>query len=199
MKEKNSLKLMVLCILAGAFIGSLIGALGLSGVISGDKMMNVMSLTLKVCVSLIVLIIDLLFILGLCQPFLLKYIYNNGETTVGVIEYVREIPRPDQLFVDEWIIKVRYSCTIRYKANNKEYSKEFPPTHLTSKREMYPLTLDKNNEIPIRYLKRLPTLSAIDVDKIRTGRQNEAKNDKIYLIMIPSILTAVYITTIIMI
>lgn len=199
MKEKNSLKILVLWILAGAVIGLLTGALALAGVISGDIMMNVMSVTLKVCIGLIVLIIDLLFIWGLCQPFLLKYIDNNGETTVGVIEYVRKIPRPNQLGVDEWIRKVRYSYTVRYKANNKEYSKEFPPTHLTSKREMYPLTLDKSHEIPIKYLKRIPTLSVIDIDKIKEGRRNETKNDRIHLIMIPSILTAMYITTIIMI
>lgn len=199
MKNNSPFKMIILWITIGAVIGSLIGILGLSGIIPADKMMSITSITIKVCIGLIVLIIDLLFAWGLCQPFLRKYISDHGEETVGLIEYIREIPRPDQLDVDEWIRKVRYSCTIRYKGNKKEYSKEFPPSHLTSKRELYPLALEEGQEIAIKYLKRIPSLSIIYVDKWIEGWQNETKNDRIHLIMIPSIITALYITAIIMI
>ena len=191
--------MILIWIISGALIGSFIGALGLAGVISGDKMMTITKVTIEICLGLIVLIIDLLFIWGLCQPFLRKYIDDKGEKAVGMIEDVREIPRPDQLGVDEWIRKVRYSYSICYKANDKDYSKKFPPTHLTSKREMYPLTLEEGQEVAIKYLKRIPTLSVIDIDKLKEGWRNEHKNDRIHLIMIPSMLTAMYITAIIMI
>ncbi len=197
--EKDPFIIIALWILAGAMIGSMIGVLGLSGIIPGDKMMTVTSMTIKICIGLIVLIIDLLFIWGSCQPFLRKYIYDHGEATEGVIEYVREIPRPDQLGADEWTRKVRYSCTIRYKGNKKEYSKEFAPTHLTSKQELYPFTLKEGQKIAVRFLKGFPALSIIDVDKLTEGRLNETNNDRIHLVMIPSIITALYITVIIMI
>ena len=199
MKNNNPLKMILLWILLGSVIGSLIGVLGLSGIIPGDIMMNIASITIKIGIGLIVLIIDILCILGLCQPFLRKYINIHGETTDGVIEYVKEIPRPDQLGIDEWIRKVRYSCIIRYIGNEKEYLKEFPPTHLTSKQELYPLTIKEGQKIAIKYLKHMPAISLICVDKLQKGRQNETTNDRKYLIMLPALITALYVTAIIMI
>ena len=96
----------------------------------------------------------MLCIWGLFKPKLDRYIDKNGESVVGVIEDVREIPRPDQLNADEWTKKVRYACVISYKAGNREYKKEFPPTHLTSKKELYPFSLEVGNEISIKHLKK---------------------------------------------
>ena len=198
-QDSNAFKMIVKFIIAGAIIGSVIGVMGLVGIIPGDRLETVTEITTKICIGLIVLIIDLLFALGLCQPLIRRYIDKNGKQTNGLIEYVNELPRPDQLGLDEWIRKVRYSLTVKYCVDSKEYSKEFPPTHLTSKRELYPLSFEEGKEIPVKYLKRFPMLSILDLEILKAAWNTENRNARIHLIMIPLIITTMYVIAIIMI
>ena len=198
-QDSNAFKMIVRFIIAGAVIGSVIGVVGLAGIIPGDKLETVTEITIKICIGLIVLIIDLLFAVGLCQPLIRRYIDRHGEQTNGVIEYINEIPRPDQLGLDEWVRKVRYSLTVKYYADSKEYSKEFPPTHLTSKRELYPLSFEEGKEISVKYLKIFPMLSILDLDVLKDAWNTENRNARIHLIMIPLIITAMYVNAIVMI
>lgn len=198
-QDSNTFKMIVKFIIAGAVIGSVIGVMGLAGMIPGNKLESVTEITIKICIGLIVLIIDLLFAFGLCQPLIRGYIDKHGEQTNGVIEYVKEIPRPDQIGLDEWVRKVRYSLTVKYNAASKEYRKEFPPTHLTSKRELYPLSFEEGNEIPVKYLKRTPMLSLLDLDILKNAWNSESQTSRIHLLMIPLIITTMYIIAVIMI
>lgn len=198
-KDSSAFKTVVLSIVIGAVIGSVIGLLGLLGVIPGDKLEVTTAITIKVCVGFIVLIIDLLLAYALCQPLIRDYIDKHGVRTSGVIEYVREIPRPDQLGEDEWVRKCLFSFTVKYRAGSKEYTKEFPPTPLTSKRELYPLSFEEGKEIPIEYLKRAPSFALIDIEVLKEAWRNENKKSRIHFIMIPIIITAAYIITIVMI
>lgn len=196
--NKSPFKFLAACILGGIAVGSVIGFLGLSGLISKPFFDFLSAAVIKLCIGIIVLIIDLLCIWGLFKPKLDRYIDKNGESVVGVIEDVREIPRPDQLNADEWTKKVRYACVISYKAGSREYKKEFPPTHLTSKQELYPFSLEVGNEISIKYLKKFPSLSQIDAEQLKTGREKESKNDIIHLIMIPLLVTTIYLAAVIL-
>ena len=198
-QDSNAFKIIVKYIIVGAVIGSFIGVMGLVGIIPGDKLESVTEITIKTCIGLIVLIIDLLFALGLCQPLIRGYIDKHGKQTNGVIEYVKEIPRPDQLGLDEWIRKVRYSLTVKYYVDSKEYRKEFPPTHLTSKRELYPLSFEEGKEISVKHLERIPMLSLLDLDVLKNAWNIESQTSRIHLIMIPLIITTMYIIVIIMI
>lgn len=198
-QDSKAFKMIVKFIIAGAIIGSVIGVMGLVGIIPGDRLETVTEITIKICIGLIVLIIDLLFALGLCQPLIRRYIDKNGKQTNGLIEYVNELPRPDQFGLDKWIRKVRYSLTVKYCADSKEYSKEFPPTHLTSMRELFPLSFEEGKEIPVKFLKRFPMLSILDLDILKDARNTENRNARIHLIMIPLIITTMYIIAIIMI
>ena len=184
-------------IIAGAVIGSLIGVMGLVGIIPGNELETVTEITIKICIGLIVLIIDLLFAFGLCQPLIRRFIDRHGEQTNGIIKYMNEIPRPDQLGLDEWVRKVRYSLTVKYYADSKEYSKEFPPTHLTSKRELYPISFEEGKEIPVKYLKLFPALSILDLDILKNAWNIENRNARIHLMMIPLIITVVCIIVIV--
>lgn len=198
-QDSSTFKMVVKFIVAGAVIGSVIGVMGLVGIIPDSKLESVTEITIIICIGLIVLIIDLLFALGHCQPLIRGYIDKNGEQTNGVIEYVKEIPRPDQLGLDEWVRKVRYSLSVKYNVDSKEYRKEFSPTHLTSRRELYPLSFEKGKEIPVKYLKRIPMLSILDLDILKNAWNSENQTSRIHFIMIPLIITALYIIAVIMI
>ena len=181
-------------IIAGFIIGSLIGALGYFKIIPKEFAEMIPSTT----IGLIVLIIDLLFIWAWIYHFLRRYVNKYGISTTGTIKSVRELPHPKELNVDEWCRKVRYSCIISYKVGTKEYNKEFPPTCLTSKQELYPLVIEDDTEIEIKYMNKFPNISFIDNEKLKEGYQAEHQNDIIHLIMIPLIITAVYIILLIM-
>ena len=197
-KNKTPFKTIVISIIIGAVIGSLIGVLGVSGIIPKTFFESVTSMIIKLGIGLIILIIDLLFSLALLKPFLDRYIEKNGISTDGIIEDVQEIPYPDQLSADEWVRKVRYACIISYNVGTDLYKKEFPPTFLTSKRELYPFSFETGNKICIKYLKKFPSFALIDVEQIKTGQKKEHHDDLIHLIMLPLIITITYITTLIM-
>lgn len=197
--NNNPFKLIVIWIIFGAIIGSLIGIFGLLGVIPRAFYESAVPVIIKVCIGIIIAIIDLLFIWALLKPLLDNYIDKNGESTTGIVDNVREIPRPNQLYADEWLRKLRYSCTVSYKVGINEYRKEFPPTFLTSKRELYPLSIETGNKIHIKYLKKIPSFSILDVEQLKLGRKAEFSNDKIYFIVIPSIITAMYVISLIFI
>jgi hypothetical protein len=84
-------------------------------------------------------------------------------------------------------------------AKSKKYRKEYSPTSLTSKRELYPQTIEVGAEIPIKYYKNAPFFSLIDVELIKEGIRKEQKNSKINFIMLPIIITMVYVIALIMI
>lgn len=197
-KDDKAFRMTVICIIAGAVIGSVIGALGLLGVIPQEYFGSTTEIVIKICIGLIVLIVDLLFIWAICQPMLRGYIDRNGVQTNGEITTVREIPCPDQLYADEWVRKLRYSCTVKYCAGGREYNKEFPPTHLTSKRELYPFALEEGMEIPVRYLRSFPSVSVLDVDVLKNAWKQENQRDRKLFILIPLIITAGYLTAVIL-
>ena len=114
---------------------------------------SISSVTIKACIGLIILIVDTFCAWGVIRPIISKYIDVHGSSTTGVIENVAVLTRPDQLRVDEWIKQSRYSFTISYKVNQKRYTKEFPPTILTSKCELYPQSINKGDSVGLKYLK----------------------------------------------
>lgn len=198
-QDSRAFKMTVKWILAGAVIGSAIGIMGLTGIIPADQMLSVSKTIIKAGIGLIVLIIDFLFAFALCQPLIMGYIEKHGKQTNGIIEHVKEIPRPDQLGADEWVRKAHFSLTVKYRAGTKEYHKEFPQTHLTSKQALYPLSLEEGQEIPVKYLDKIPALSLLDSDILKDARNSENKRSRIFFLMIPLIMTAVYIAAAILI
>lgn len=128
-----------------------------------------------------------------------KYIDEHGTSTTGVIENVVTLTRPDQLRLDEWIKLSRYSITVSYEVNQKKYTKEFPPTILTSKRELYPHSIEKGDSIDLKYLKKNPNLSIVDIEVLKKETTSESENARIHLIMIPLIITVMFIIGVIMI
>ena len=93
----------------------------------------------------------------------------------------------------------RFACVVSYGTEKEKITKEFPPTPLTSERELYPFSFKEGNEIPIQYLKNHPKMSIINNEKLKTAYKAEHNNDVIYLIMIPTIITALYILALIII
>ena len=192
--NKKPFKVLYIYIITGFIIGSLISVFGFFKIIPKEFAEMIPSTVL----GLIVLIIDLLFIWAWIYHLLRRYVHKNGISTTGIIKSVIELPHPKELNVDEWCRKVRYSCIISYKAGTKEYNKEFPPTCLISKQELYPFVLEKNTEIEIKYMNKIPKISFIDNEKLTAGYQAEHQNDIIHLIMIPLIVTVVYVILLVM-
>lgn len=190
--NKSRLKVIVIWIISGTVIGSIIGAMGTFEIIPKTLYESISNATIKICLGLIVLIIDLLCLWGLFKPSLDNYIDKNGKSAVGIITNLQEIPLPNQLEVEEWNRKLRFACSVTYEANGKKHIKEFPPTHLTSKRELYPFELKEGAEIKLKYLKKFPKISLIDNDKLKSGYKKEHINSRIYLIMFPLIITAIF-------
>lgn len=198
MNKKPIISIM-LWIIGGMIIGSFIGALGYYRVLPENVYNTLSSFTIRLCIGLIVLIVDLLCAWGLIRPIVNKYIDNHGESTTGYIDNVVTLTKPDQLQADDWIKQSRYSFTISYEVNQKKYTKEFPPTILTSKRELYPHNIDQGNSIELKYLKSNPKLSIINLDVLKKGAAFESENVRIHLIFIPLIITVIYIIGLIMI
>ena len=152
---------------------------------------------MKACIGSMVLLVDLLCVCALHRPAFHKHIDETGETATGIIEDITIIPLPNQLDTDDWVKKVRYSFTVSYEAGSKKYMKKFSPTLQTSKREIYPLDVDKGNYIGIKYCKRLPGLSIIDVDALKAGMKTERERTRIFFIAVPVIITMLYIVSVI--
>lgn len=60
------------------------------------------------------------------------------------------------------------------------------------------MVIEDDTEIEIKYMKKIPNISFIDNEKLKEGYEAETQNDIIHLIMIPLIITAVYIILLIM-
>jgi len=196
--KNNPFRMILIWIVFGAVIGSLIGALGVLRIIPKDTFESAVGITIRICIGLIVLILDLLCIWALLRPRLIGYIKQHGETAEGIIAYVHEIPRPDQLREDAWIRKARFVCTVLYHVNGKDYKVEYPPTPLTSRQAMYPFSFEPEKVIPVQYLRRFPQLSCIALPQIQAAEQAEQQRNRIVFIVIPLILTALYVTAMIM-
>ena len=190
--------MLLIWIVSGAVVGSLIGALGVLRIIPKDTFESAVGITIRICIGLIVLILDVLCIWALVRPGLIGYIKQNGETTEGIIAYVHEIPRPDQIREDAWIRRVRFVCTVLYHVNGKDYKVEFPPTPLTSRQALYPFSFEPEKMIPVQYLRRFPRLSRIALPQIQAEEKAEQQRNRIVFIVIPLILTALYVTAMIM-
>ncbi len=139
------------------------------------------------------------FIWGLIKPIIDRHIDKNGESVTGIIESVRTIPHPKYFSEDEWSRPSQFACVVSYNTDKGKITKEFPPTPLTSERELYPFSLEEGNEIPIKYLKNHPKLSLINNDTLKSAYKAEHNNDAIHLVIILTIITALYIIAIIMI
>lgn len=194
----NHIKKIIIGITIGIIIGSIIGALGFYGIIPREFRESATYTTIKLCIGLIVLIVDLFCVWGIIKPITDKHIDKNGESEMGIIESVRTIPHPKHLSEDEWSRPSRLACVVSYNTDKGKITKEFPPTPLTSERELYPFSFEEGNEIPIKYLKKHPKLSIINNDKLKAAYKVEHSNDVIHLVIIPLIATALYILALIM-
>ena len=63
----------------------------------------------------------------------------------------------------------------------------------------YPLSLEEGQEIPVKYPDKIPALSLLDSDILKDARNSENKRSRISILMIPLIMTAVYIAAAILI
>lgn len=180
----------------GILIGTLIGAAGASGLISKEHFLSVSGMIMKLCFGAIVLLIDSLCIWALLRSTITNYIDKNGKKVIGKIENITVIPRPDQIGVDNWTQKARFAFIISYEAGSKKYNKEYSPTCLTSRQELYPQIIEVGKDIPIKYDKRVPYFSLIDVNVLKTGLNNEQKKARVYFVAIPIIITLIYIIAI---
>ena len=115
----------ILWIIGGIFIGSFIGALGYYRVLPENVYNTLSSFTIRLCIGLIVLIVDLLCVWGLIRPIVNTYIDNHGESTIGFIDNVVTLTKPDQLQADDRIKQSRYSFTVSYEVNQKNTQKSF--------------------------------------------------------------------------
>ena len=195
--KKNPIKIILMWIIIGILIGSLIGITGASGLIPNENYLSITSIVIELCVGAIVFLVDIFCIWALLRPTIIDYIDRNGESAIGKIKDIAVITHPNQLGEDDWVQKVRYSLTVSYKVCSKEYRKEYPPTCLTSKQELYPQIIEIGENIPIKYYKKAPQFSLIDINLLKNRLRNEQNNARVYFIMIPIILTFLYAIAII--
>ena len=196
-KALNSSKIIMLFIITGVIVGVLIGGFCVVTNTSEETFLTVTSTIIKVCIGLFVLTINILCLCALLRPVFINRIDERGKTTTGVIEDVVVLAHPNQLYVDEWMKKVRYSCTISYEADAKKYLKAFSTTALTSKRELFPLNISKGNNVPIKYCRRFPGMSIIDVDILKRSLKSEQKRYRVFFMIIPIVVTTFYIVSIV--
>ena len=195
-KKSDPFKFVVIFIAAGALVGVLTGVFCVAGDIPEEAFFAVINASLKICIGLMVLIVDLLCVWALLRPFIYNHIDRTGGTTYGKIEDVTVFPYPNQPDVDEWLKKVRYSCTVTYTAGGKTYKKEFSPSALISKRELYPLEFEKGNDVRIKYSKSHPSMSMLDIDVLKSGMKNERKRSRIIFALFAVVITIIYIVTV---
>ena len=192
---------MLICIVGGIIIGTLIGAVGLTGVIPEDIFISSSKLIVKICIGAIALIIDILCFWALIiKPGLDKYIKEKGVKCKARIESLTAIPKPGQLGLDSELQKARFVYRISFKEGTKEITKELPPTCLTNRKELSAVIPTKEGEeIDIRYLEKHRSLCMIDNDILYSAIREERKEARIHFIMIPIITNAILITLIILI
>lgn len=191
--NKKTVTSLIWWIVGGALVGSCIGFLGHSSILPESVASTLPGLTIKVCFGLMLLIIYLLCFWGAMQPAMNRHIDEEGESVTGVIEEVKVLSRPDQINADEWEKLARFAFIVSYEVGEKKYRKEFPPTTLTSKRELYPQSVEKGSPIQLKYLKNRPKRVIIDVDRIKEGTIAETEASQLTLILIPLIASAVFI------
>ena len=191
------MKRTLIFILAGLAVGTAIGLLGVSGVIPRRVFETSAFLIIKGGIGLTVLTVDLLCIWALILQVISCRIDKSGERAEAVIEEVRCIPRPDQLGENEWRQKARFVLTVSYQADDRSCRRELPPSFLTSRQELCPLNLKAGEVLPVRYSRRFPSFVQADDEKLKAGRLTEQQSARIHLIMIPCLLTLIYITALI--
>ena len=191
--KQSGVKAILLWILIGAVIGSGIGVLGVTGVIPGRKMMQVTGWTIRICLGLIVLLADVLCIWALIRRKILAAVEKNGMSAAGTVTAVREIPHPAHLNDDDWVRKAMFVFTVSYQAGGRTVTKEFTPTALLSRRELYPLQAEIGSSLPVKYSRKHPGLSLIDVDVIKQRMREDQQRSAKFFVIIPVILTAAWI------
>ena len=191
--KQNHAKGILLWILAGAAIGSGIGILGVTGIIPGEQLMRVTGLTVHICIGLIVLLIDSLCIWALVRRQILAAVERSGASAAGTVTAVREIPHPGYLTDDDWVRKARFVFTVTYQAENKTYTKEFPPTALLSRQTLYPVLAEPGCSLPVRYSRKHPRFSLIDVNVMIQALKHEQRTTARFFVIIPIVLTTLYI------
>lgn len=193
MKESSSKKLITQWIILGAVIGSIIGVLGVLGVIPGDKLLDMAGQAFWGGIGLIVLIIDALCVWALIRPFMSYGIERKGKAITGKISDIETIVRPDQIGVGEWMQKCRFVLSVTYEVEGVVYTKKFDPTCLTSRQELYPLVLEKDSDIPLKYRRKNPRKVIIDNETITKGICEEQKTNRKAMIIVPLALTLTYV------
>lgn len=194
--KKNPIIITLIWIITGILIVTIIETIGVLLNIPKDNFLSATSILIRLCLGAIVLLVDSLCIWGLLRPIMIKCIDRNGIRIMGKIENVTVIPRPDQLGEGDWVQKARFAFIVSYEVDSKKYCKEYTPTCLTSKQELYPQIIEIGEDIPIKYYKKAPKMSLIDINLLKSGLQNEQNNARVHLIMIPIIITLVYVIAI---
>lgn len=195
--KKNPIIITLIWIITGILIVTIIEIIGVFLNIPKDNFLSATDMIIRLCLGVIVILVDSLCIWALLRPIMIKCIDRNGVRIMGKIEDVTIIPRPDQLGEDDWVQKVRFVFIVSYEVDSKKYCKEYTPTCLTSKQELYPQIVEIGEDIPIKYYKKAPKMSLIDINLLKSRLQNEQNNARVHLIMIPIIITLVYVIAII--
>lgn len=188
-KIEKPLFLLFLWSVGGIAIGNLIGLLGYYEIIPK----GVVGIVPKICIGVIVFIIDGACVWGIIYHTLNRSIDTDGESVTGIIEVITVIPKLSQLHVDEWQQQARYSCTVSYTVRQKVYKKEFPCTMYISKQELYPHILEKGREIPIKHHKKHPRFSMIDIDVLKQGYYAETRHTRSNLVLFLLMLNITFI------
>ena len=198
--KNNPFKFLLICIAAGIAVGSVIGVLGLLNVFSQESYMFTVKLLIKLCLGVIVGLVDVLCMWGLIiRPLIDERIKNKGIKTKAIIENITALPRPDKYGLDKEFQKARFVYSVRYGANGKSITAQCVPTCLTSRKELDGiLPIDEGEEIDIKYLKSFPSDFLIDNDILFKAVKEERRESRIHLIMIPLITTIVFITLLIL-
>ena len=185
-------KRILIYILACAVLGSVIGVLGVLGILPRGVFEGALSIT-NLCIGLIVLIVDALCIAGLIRAAVLRGIDRGGIPVTGVIEHLRVIRRPDQVQAGDWEALARFAPTVSYKANGKPYCTELSPTCLTSRQKLYPMIMEEGCAVPLKMHRKHPEWIVIDNEALRAGRYAEQKQTRIWLVTIPAVVTMIYV------
>lgn len=195
--KKSPIKIILIWIVTGILIGTFIGLIGVFGHIPKDHFLSATNMIIRICLGAIVVLVDSLCIWALLRPIILQWIDRKGERAVGRIENITVIPRPNQLGEDDWVQKARFAFVVSYEVDSKKYCKEYSPTCLTSRQELYPQIIEIGEYMPIKYCKKAPKLSLIDIDLLKTGLRNEQNNARVYFIVIPIMITLAYVVSLI--
>ena len=199
--DNKPFKFLLKCIVFGIVTGTVLGVLGLLHIFDEDTFYSIVSGLIRLCAVLIVGIIDILCLwAAVFKPVIDKAIIKNGITAGGRIEKITAIVKPGQPNADKNSVKARFVYSVSYKANGKSFCKQYPPTCLTDRIELgRVLPNDEGEEIPIKHLKRFPSLSVIDNEILISAAKEERKESMIHFVMLPIISTVILITILILI